>query len=242
MLTGWNLVIAAEWHMKFAVFGAAGATGREIVMQAAARGHAVCAIDRQLPRNTFAGDVECHEADLLSGALEPAIARCDAVLNAAGLPLSLSTALAPPPLYTEGTIRLIHAMRQAGVSRLVAISASFVASRDRGPLWFRAAAGLALDRIFAQMAEMERLLAVAEDIDWTSVRPGWLMHGPLTNDYTVTPNVIPRGMLRTRHTDLARFMLDCAELGDWTKDTPAIARHEPAAAASPAAALQELLG
>ena len=79
-----------------------------------------------------------------------------------------------------------------------------------------------------------------ETLDWTAVRPGWLMEGNLTSDYQVQSNVIPRGTLRTRHADLADFMVELASNGDWIHQFPAIARREPPSATAPAEVLKEL--
>jgi hypothetical protein len=133
-------------------------------------------------------------------------------------------------------------MQAAGVRRLVVISATFVATRDRGPVWFRAASRAGLGRVLAQMAEMERLLRASDNVDWTAVRPGWLMDGPLTTDYVIAPDVIAPGTIRTRHADLAHFMLTCVEDGAWIHGTPAIARAEPASASGPDKLLREVLG
>ncbi len=221
-------------RLKLAVFGAAGDTGDQIVRQALQRGHDVRAVERAWDAPPpWAASVELAEADVLSADLAEAVADRDAVISAIGLAPSPMTVVAPPPLYTEGVLRTIRAMQGAGVRRLAVVSASFVASRDRGPLWFRAAAQTALDRVFTQMGEMERILRAADRIDWTAARPGWLLDAPLTQDYTVTPDVIPPNMIRTRHADLAHFLLDCVETGDWIGGTPAIARSEPASASTP---------
>lgn len=229
--------------LKLAVFGAAGVTGQQVVRQAIARGHRVRAMDRSWqngPEMPFG--VETVAADVLTDDLDACVAGCDAVISTMGLGFSLDTATAPPPIYTEGTRRLVAAMQRGGVQRLLVISASFVASRDRGPLWFRMASAVALDRVFAQMAEMERILAAADGIDCTAVRPGWLMEGDVTADYTVTADVIPDHLIRTRHADLAHFLLYCTESGDWIGRTPAIARNEPDSASSPDKLLSEILG
>jgi hypothetical protein len=72
------------------------------------------------------------------------------------------------------------------------------------------------------MREMEAQLHSAE-VGWTSVRSGWLMDCDLTADYTVTPDVIPQDLIRTRMTDAAHLMLDLAESGAWSRQTLAIA-------------------
>ncbi|RVT82863.1 hypothetical protein DXV76_15835 [Rhodobacteraceae bacterium CCMM004] len=225
------------------MIGADGATGREVVAQAAARGHRVRALERSWPEGAapLPPGVERATADVLEGDLAPAFAGCDAVVSAIGLGLSPQTVLAPPPLYTEGALNILRGMQTAEVGRLVVISASFVATRARGPMWFRLASGLALERVFTQMGEMERVLRASDGIDWTAVRPGWLMDGPLTADYTVAADAIPPGMIRTRHADLAHFIVDCVETGGWVRQTPAIARREPPWASTPDKLLAELL-
>lgn len=226
-----------------AVFGAAGATGQHVVRQAVERGHLVRAIEPEWP-----GDPGLPEgatprtANVLRDDLAPALEGCDAVVSAIGLGLSLRAVLRPPPVYTEGALHLIDAMNTLGIRRLIVVSASFVETRDRGPIWFRATSAMALERVFTQMAEMERILRASDDMDWTAVRPGWLMEGPLTADYTVTPDVIPRHLIRTRHADLAHFMLNCVETGEWIRAAPAIARAEPASASGPSALMRELAG
>ncbi|SFP14973.1 SDR family oxidoreductase [Tranquillimonas alkanivorans] len=229
--------------MKLAVIGASGTTGQQIVNQAVAAGHDVRAIDRDDCKDAaFPNMVDRRQGDVLEGDLAPLLEGREAVLSGLGVPLAPKTAASPPPLYSEGTRNIVDAMRRAGVRRLVVISATFVATRDRGPLWFRAAAHLALDRIFDQMAEMEEILRGTDDIDWTAVRPGWLLDGALTRDYVVRPDAIPDDLIRTRHADLAHFMLHCAESDDWVRQTPAVARAEEPAVSGPQAVLQELAG
>lgn len=232
----------ADTPMTLAVFGAAGKTGGALVAQAVDRGHAVRAIEPEWPREApLPTGAEAMEGNLLDGDLHPLIEGCDAVISAIGLGLSAKAVLDPPPLYSTGTGRLLTAMERAKISRLVVISATFVATRDRGPAWFRATAGVALDAIFTQMGEMERILR-ASRADWTAVRPGWLLDAPLTADYVVTPDLIAPDLIRTRHADLAHFMLYCAESGDWSRATPAIARPEPAHASTPDKLLKEVAG
>ena len=223
------------------VFGAGGTTGREIVSRALDDGHRVRAAERSTPPDLPPHErLETVAADVLADALAPVVGGVDAVISALGVPLSPRSVIDPPPLYTEGTLRIVQAMKAASVRRLVVISASFAARRDSGPLWFRAAALPALHQVFAQMADMERILRATDGIDWTAVRPGWLLDAPYTGDYTVAEDVIPRGTIRTRHADLAEFMLRCATTGDWVGKAPAVARREALRYSGPHALLAEL--
>ena len=212
--------------MKIAIFGANGATGRQAVKQAVSRGYAVRAIELRWPDGAdLPPGVETATANVMEDDLAPVIEGCDAILSCVGLAFTARTALDPPPLYTESARRYLSAMETTGTERLVVISASFVETLDRGPLMFRLAARTALEPIFSQMGEMERILR-RSTVRWTAVRPGWLMAGDLTNDYAITSDVIAPDTIRTRHADLAHFMLDCLETQIYDRRTPAIARPE----------------
>lgn len=233
--------MAAGEGKTLVVFGANGKTGREIVDLAVKDGWKVRAAELDWPSNPGLPEgVEARTADVLSDDLGPLIRGADAVISALGVGISLKAIHDPPPLYTEGTLRIARAMQAAGVRRLVVISATFVASKDRGPLHFRLPAMLALHNVFRDMAAMERILRGMDNIDWTAVRPGWLLDAPLTEDYVVTPNIIPANMIRTRHADLAHFMLKCVENDEWINRTPAIARKEAETVSSPGAVLREM--
>ncbi len=224
------------------VFGAGGTTGREIVARALDEGHVVHAAEKDPPAG-----MPDHErlrlsiADVLRDDLAPLMEGADTVISALGVGLTPQTTLDPPPLYSEGTLRIVEAMKGAGLRRLVVISASFVGGHRDLPLWFRAMALPALHQVITQMADMERILRASDAIDWTAVRPGWLLDAPHTGDYTVAENTIPRGMIRTRHADLADFMLRCATSADWLRAFPAIARREPLRESGPHALVAEFL-
>lgn len=222
----------ADTTKTLAIFGANGATGRHAVKQATDRGYRVLAVEPDWPEDAdLPAGAEARQADVLSDDLSGLIGECDAILSCIGVPLTVKTALDPPPLYSGSVSAYLDAMRKTGPRRLVVISATFVATRDRGPLLFRAAATVSLESIFTRMGEMEQSLR-ASDAEWTAVRPGWLMDGERTGDYVVTPDVIAEGLIRTRHADLADFMLDCLETDEWVRRTPAIARREDPSAES----------
>lgn len=227
--------------MKLLVLGANGDVGQAIVEQAIDRGDDVIALERSWKGVApDKGAVERVEADVTSDDLAPHVERADAVISALGLGLSRRTMFDPPPLYTASTCRLTAAMRQTGVKRLIVISAAFASRRAQGPLWFRMTARQALARVYAQMAEMERMLQGADDLDWTAVRPGWLLDRPLTRDYRVMKDRFTGGIFRTRQADLAHFMLALAGSDAWVRQTPAIGRRERGRAERPAALLEDL--
>ncbi|ADM08704.1 hypothetical protein PB2503_03137 [Parvularcula bermudensis HTCC2503] len=224
------------------VFGAAGATGTQVVKEAVTRGYTVRAVERAWPaRAPSLTGVTTFTADVLSDPLDPAIDGSDAIISCLGLAFSPQTAIAPPPLYTEGTLRIIEAMRQREQRRLVVISAAFVDPHTEMPTWFRHSAYRALRPIFSQMADMERVLRASEGIDWCAVRPGWLLNEPATGDFRVFDKALPKGVFRTRHADLAAFLIDNALNDRWLRSTPAIGRKESVRFTTPPALLKEVL-
>ncbi len=223
------------------LFGATGDTGREVLNQALKEGHKVHVAEREFPSG-FGEHPECikHEADLLDGNLAHLMREVDCVISAVGLGRDPKTLMSPPPLYTEGALNMIKAMRQTGVQRLVVISAAFADPDATVPAWFKAATS-PLARIFGQMADMERVIEAAEDIEWTAVRPGWLLDRPHTGTYSVSVDDLPAGTLRTRHGDLAEFMLRCAQDRLHIKEKPFIARKEDTLLETPPALIEEFV-
>ncbi|WP_448502923.1 NAD(P)-dependent oxidoreductase [Sphingomonas sp.] len=233
------------WRMEQAgsgkhllILGAGGGVGAAIVEQALAAGHRVRALEREW-KSPPAG-VEAVEADAMAGDLTPHVEGVDAVLSGLGLGLSLQTIFDPPELYTRSTRALLDAMRATGCRRLIVISAAFVDTDPPGPAWFHLSAGQALKAVFAQMAEMEQMLEGAGDIDWTAVRPAWLLDAPASGDYRVQADTLPDQCFRTRTGDLADFMLKLAVEGGWERQRPAIARREPGEAERPTALIDDL--
>ena len=128
---------------RIAVFGASGATGREVVRHALRAGLEVVAIDRSQPdeEDRLEG-VTYRQADVLEDDLADAMKGCDAVISTLGVAFSPSNAMSPPPLYTKGTGNILDGMQRAGIDRIVVISAAFVADQPSLPKWSMASAPL----------------------------------------------------------------------------------------------------
>ncbi len=223
------------------LFGGTGDTGHEVLNQALEAGHHVHVAEREFP-DGFGEHPNCtkHEADLLDGNLSDLVRGMDCVISAVGLGRDPKTLVSPPPLYTQGALNIVRAMRETGVKRLVVISAAFADPEVNSPMWFKLATA-SLDRIFSQMADMERVLEATQDIDWTAVRPGWLLDRPRSGNYSVSLDDLPEGTLRTRHGDLAEFMLRCALEDLHVLEKPFIARKEAMLLQSPPALIEELI-
>lgn len=205
--------------MKLTIFGPTGATGQQIVRQALSAGHEVTAVARHPEAvqpthpqlQAVAGDV------LNPASLREPIAGADAVISALG-----SRKLKQPTtVYSAGTTAILTAMREAGVRRLIAISAAPVAPDQQKNLLERRVLHPMLHRFFGggydDMRRMEDLLA-ASDRDWTVFRPPRLTNKPASGRYrTAVDAPLPRASSIPR-ADLATAMLAA------TQD-PGLARH-----------------
>jgi putative NADH-flavin reductase len=205
--------------MKLTVFGATGATGRQVLTQALAAGHQVTAVARrpealeELPLRTVRAE--------LADPLDEAVAGADAVLSALGGPAGR----APTTVYSAGVTAITAAMGRAGVRRIVAVSAVPVAPptttmerRVVYPLLHRFFGGC-----YRDMAVMEELLA-AGDRDWTVFRPPRLTDKPGTGRYRTAVDEVLPGAATLPRADLAAAMLAAVQDDALTGHIVTIAR------------------
>lgn len=171
--------------MKLVVFGATGGVGSQIVARSLAARHSVTALARK-PSALTLQDPCLHviRGDVFEPTtLVPAIAGQEVVVPALGVTHSANTTL-----FSAGISNILQAMREAGVRRLICISASALDLKS-GPLLQRWFAKPLLWRLFkdayTDMARME-VIVQDSDMDWTIIRPPRLTNGARTGKYEVT--------------------------------------------------------
>jgi putative NADH-flavin reductase len=218
-----------EDTMKLTIIAATGGVGRQLLAQALDAGHDVTAVARtpaKLPQDLRAA-ARIVTADLASPdphALESAVVGADAVLSALGPHNNADAGIAAP-----GTAAIISAMRTAGVRRIVAISASPVATtpspgRPRAPrrdpgdgfvmryLGNRIAKTL-FGKVYDDLARMEDVLRDS-GLDWTALRPPQLTGKPLTGRYRTAVGQNVRGGWSIPRADVAHYMLAALDQPD----------------------------
>jgi putative NADH-flavin reductase len=222
--------------MQLTIFGATGGTGKRLLDQAVAAGHDVTAVVRD-PAKLPAG-VRAVTTDLSSpdpATLGRAVEGADAVLSALG---PRSSAEAEQRIVARGTRAIVEAMHAAGVRRLVAISASPVATlpspgrphpprRDPGDGFLignvLAPVVKAVFRdMYADLAEMEDVIRES-GLDWTVVRPPRLNDKPVNGYRTARGQNVPHGFSASR-ADVADLMLRVLEDPDTVGQPVGIAR------------------
>ncbi len=208
--------------MKLTIIAATGGVGRQLLDQALDAGHDVTAVARNpagLPRDLQAA-ARIVTADLARPdphVLESAVAGADAVLSALGPHSNADAGIAAP-----GTAAIISAMRAAGAARIVAISASPVATtrspgrphpprHDAGDGFLMRQVGNRIaktlfGKVYDDLARMEDVLRDS-GLDWTVLRPPYLTGKPLTGRYRTAVGHNVRGGVSIPRADVAHYML-----------------------------------
>jgi len=204
---------------RLAVLGATGATGRYVVEVALRRGHEVTALVRR--PGSFSPAERLSEVvwtDLSDEAtLASALIGTHAVISTLG-----GAAKGPTTVCADGTRSAVTAMDQAGVSRLIVVSAHGVAeSHDRSLYSLAVWAGVA-----NRMRDKETMeaLITASNLDATIVRPPALNDTPATGRYQVATDLPIHLWTSIGRADLAGFLVHEAEKSQFVGAFPRIAR------------------
>jgi putative NADH-flavin reductase len=205
--------------MNILIAGASRGVGRQLVEQALAAGHAVTALARDQSKVARA-----HERfrTVQGSVLDPAsVASAMAGQHAVCCTIGVKTPWEQPTVFSEGTRRLLEAMKQAGVQRLVCVTGVGAGdSRGHGGLLYdRVFFPLLLKAVYADKDRQEALIR-ASDTDWTIVRPGFLTNGPPTKNYRVLTDLTGITAGRIARGDVAHFMLKELESNRYLRQTP----------------------
>lgn len=208
--------------MNVLVFGASGATGREVVRCALDRGHAVRAFVRDPAKlrigharlATVVGDVVEYAS------VERAVGGADAAVSALGS----GNSLGPDPALIDGVRNIVRAMEQAGVRRLVYLSMLGVGGSgwQLGFVDRHVVLPLLLRNVMRDHAEKERLIE-RSTLDWVIVRPPRLTNGPYTGHYRAGKDASERTLLASiSRADVADFMVKQLTDDRYLRGTPAV--------------------
>lgn len=199
--------------MRLFVLGSTGKTGRALVAQGLAHGHAITAFGRAaLKGDTTETFRTVVGSPMRADDLATALPGHDAVLSVLG-----TRGLGATSVLVDSARAIIDAMRRAGVRRLIVISSSLV---DPQSGWLsRVFAGTLLRHTASDQRAMETLVTHSE-LDWTVLRPARLGDGVLSGRYTESPESagIPASSAGMSRADVAHMMLDTVERGAHVKE------------------------
>ena len=205
-----------------ALFGGTGKTGRHVLAQAVAAGHAV----RALARRPDSLDVESGLAIVAGDVLDPAavaetIRGSDAVVSVFG-----QVKGSPPTLQTDGTRNIVEAMTAVGLSRLITLSGGGLAATQDQPKAPDRIIKFLLQRLSPQVlrdAEGHLDVLRTSDLDWTVVRGPRLTDAPATGHYRVGWVGVDASTQIAR-ADLASFILTQLDDRRFVHELPFVSR------------------
>lgn len=206
--------------MKVIVFGSTGGTGRQLVQQALAAGHAVTAFARHPQSIPPAANLTPAAGDTTDPqAIERAMAGQDAVLCAlGGRPWRRSERVCSTAMG-----HIVPAMQRHGVRRIVAVS-TFGAGDTRPHVgWFpqHVLFGAVLASEVADKEAMEATLA-RSPLDWTVLRIGVLSDDPPKGRWRAADDGSIRGMGKIARADVAAFMVQQLQGREWVGRRPVV--------------------
>jgi putative NADH-flavin reductase len=206
--------------MRIAILGATGRIGDHLLTWALDAGHPVHALARDPQALRPAAGLTVTRGDALdAGAVADVIAEADAVLSALG-PRGAKV----PGLLASAASNIVAAMEKTGTRRLICVSAAgaYLTEDPYANLLFK----LVLPHIFAapwaDVRQMEDVIR-GSDLDWTLVRASRLVNRPLTGQYRVAPDYVPRGGSKISRADVAQFIATALTEGGWACSSPALA-------------------
>lgn len=190
--------------MHITLIGATGTVGHHILEQALDAGHSVTALVRDPARL----DVTHPALDVVAGDVSRSEDATRAVKGADAVVVALGAGRAGS-IREAGTRRVVEAMRQQGVDRLVCLS-TIGAGDSRGNLdlfWKYLMFGLLLRKAYADHQRQEQVVT-ASGLDWTIVRPGAFTDGPRTGEYRHGFGTDASGLaLKVSRADVADFVV-----------------------------------
>jgi putative NADH-flavin reductase len=207
--------------MKLTVFGATGGTGRHVVEQALAQGHAVTALVRNPAKLGIQHDrlrvVKGSLAD--ASAVEQAIAGADAVISTLG-----PRSNAPVFEISRGMDGVLAAMKQSGVRRIVTTAGMGIADPQDKPGVVNRLISLLLSVMARNVAEdMRRAVNAvqASGLDWTVLRAPRLTDKP--GGGALKYGYVGQGVgFELARADFARALLQAATENKYVRQMPGV--------------------
>lgn len=208
--------------MKIILLGATGGLGKEILKQGLEQGYLIKALVRtpdkvetkhellKVVRTDVMKDSKDSLADLLAGS--------DAVVSALGTGMNLGIT----KLYSEGTSKLIKAVQQSNIRRLVVVSSSGTDPTTEEPWWYLWLVRRLLVNVYVDQARMEERIINTKNLDWTIVRPSQLTNSD-KKKYRVRLRHNPKGGYQISRADVADFMLKQLKDDTYLYELPALA-------------------
>ena len=215
--------------MKIFLLGATGSTGLEVLKQLVSEGHRVKALVRN-PNKLDLSVLPTDHRELVEvvagGVFDPHIlnaemAGCEAVISALGT----GTSNQYTEVYSVGGRNILSAMRALGLRRLITVTSGLIDFSDPSTdnFFLNRIIRPNYNKVYYDQTRWETVLDDTTDIDWTCVRPPYLINKPFTGQYRVALNHCPKGGRKIGRADLAHFMVSQLLASDFIRQKPVVA-------------------
>lgn len=195
--------------MKITIFGASGATGKNVVEQALAQGYKVNAFVRNPKKMDIQNDnLTVTQGDVTNAQdVESAVAAADGVI----VTLGASPDMQADIVMEKGTRNIINAMKKYGVKRII-VQSSYAMSGSKEGVAFLKEMGMGDEQIAMVQPVLDDKTKQEDAIrdsglEYTIVRPLMLNDGPKKGEYRVGENLVIKVGDAISRADVADFML-----------------------------------
>lgn len=214
---------------KIAIFGASGRTGAHILEEVVTRGYIPVCLVRKESKDKI---TERRAFSIIGTPLEyndvfEVIDGCDAVLVALNISRKSdwpwARVITPTSLLDIAAKNIVMAMKNAGVRRVITISAWGVGDSYKEVNWLfrflinKTKVGIA----YAGHADQEKIFRQS-GLDWTAVRPVGLTNETFNWPIRVSFNGEKKLGMTISRKNVAKFMLDILEDKKYFQTTPSI--------------------
>lgn len=218
--------------MRVAVFGATGSTGSLVVRSLVERGHEAIAVSRSKPGLERPERFESRVGDLTDPAFAArAIEGCDAVISCIGQKRKTaslwSARVSPPDILSTVAKVIVDAIGTDASKRFVYLSAFGVGEdlKKHSIIFRLILRSSSIWSAYQDHAEAERIIK-SSPVRWTIVKP------PGLTDADKDVDLVDRGdrwssFETVSRKSLARFLMECAEVGATTGKSMTIGEKKP---------------
>jgi putative NADH-flavin reductase len=209
--------------MNILIIGATGGTGRALVEQALAQGHAVTALVRNPARIRMTHErLTVMKGDVLEyDSVDRAVQGKEAVISALGH----KQWFIKTTILSRGTKNIVSAMKKHGVKRFICETALGIGdTKGRLGLYYTLFVIPVIIYFYFRDKERQEQLIRESMLDWVIVRPGQLTNGSKRGTYR-TGNGIGSYILTVKisRADVADFMLRQLTDNTYLGQTPSVA-------------------
>lgn len=202
--------------MRIFLLGATGKTGTVFLNMALAKGHHITAYVRSPEKLTIAENLTIIQGNLESiPQMSAAMRDHDVVVSCLG-----GNDNDQSNVIQKLTEVIVASMKESNVSRIAAISSAGIHNE------FSWVTNFILNLFYKHVINDHRLAAqfiMTSGLDYTLARPLSLTDGGLTKSYRKMTIGVPKGGKNISRQDLAHFLLETIESGDYHNETVGLA-------------------